>query len=329
MRLVVLGGTIFLGRHVADLALQAGHDVLLFHRGRHPWTGAPGAVRVPGDRNVPADLVMLAKVVAADGRADAVIDTSAYVPRHVATAARALGGVADRYVFVSTLSVYAAPFGPGGEDAERLPAPAAEVESVTGETYGPLKRACEDEADRALGERAVVVRPGLIVGPHDPTDRYTWWVRRASRGGEMLAPGDGSRLVQCVDVRDLSAFLLRVAERGAPGPCNVTGRPERFDRVVGTAIDAARAAGLATPTVRWVPEDVLAARGAQPWSEIPLWIGAEDQRTNISRAVSHGLALRDLAETARDTLAWDRGRDAAAPFRAGMTEEREAALLSR
>ncbi len=346
MRILLLGGTIFLGRHFADAALAAGHALTLFHRGRHTWDGPDAVTRVTGDRNVPADLDALAAAGAEHGGWDAVIDTSAYVPRHVRDAGRALAPLVRHYQVVTSISVYADTFADGGEAAPlaKLP-PGADpaTETVTGETYGPLKAACEVAAQDAFAARGVcvsAVRPGLIVGPRDPTDRWTWWVRRLARPGPIVAPGDGSRRVQFVDGRDLAAFMLRVVEAagGRPlGPAgdlaacafNVTGAAVRFDAfLAAVARGIAEATGApCVPDLRWIPEDVLLARGAAPWSEVPVWSGPEDHRTEFSRARAAGLTLRDVAATARDTFLWDRTRDPAAPLRAGTTPARERILL--
>jgi 2'-hydroxyisoflavone reductase len=320
MRLLVLGGTVFLGPHLVDAARARGHSVTVVHRGLHGADLPADVERLTGDRTRADDLA----AVASRGPWDAVVDTCGYVPRVVRDSGRALRDAVGSYVFVSSISAHAEPFSAADEDAPLAPPVASGVETVTGETYGPLKAACEAAAHDVFGDRALVVRPGLIVGPRDPTDRYTYWVRRLTRGGAVLAPGDGSRLVQYVDARDLAAFVVTLLERGRGGTWNVTGRPQRFDAFLSAV---AQAVG-ATPDLRWTPEDALLARGAQPWMEVPLWIGPQDQTTGIARALADGLALRDPVGTARATWEWDRTRDASRPLSAGMTPEREATLLA-
>jgi len=317
MRILILGGTVFLGPHLVEAAAPQ-HEVTIFHRGRHPSDAPPAVRRIQGDRDRPSDLAALAK----RGPWDVVIDTCGYLPRQVGMSAAVLHGVAERYVFVSSISVYEDPVGPPDENAP-LAAPIDPVEKVTPETYGPMKAACEAEARDAFAERALVIRPGLIVGPKDPTDRYTYWIRRVAKGGPLLAPGDGARRVQFVDVRDLASFTIGLVARRLGGTFNVTGTPLRFDELL---TGAARALGT-RPSPRWMPENDLLAKGVQPWVDLPLWIAGQDQTAGISRALASGLALRDPVETAHATWTWDRTRDPGKPLVAGLSDEREAALL--
>jgi 2'-hydroxyisoflavone reductase len=308
MRLLILGGTLFLGRHVASAALQRGHAVTLFHRGEHPATGLEGAEDVLGDRT--GDLVALA------GRSwDAAIDTSGYDPDVVARSATALAGC--HYTFVSSISAYGDLTRPGlTEDAE----PADDDE------YGGRKARCE----AVLREPALIIRPGLIVGPHDPTDRFTYWVRRGARGGEVLAPGEPERQVQLIDVRDLAGWLLDLVEQRATGTFNATGPagPLSMGELVGACLGEGA-------TATWVAERFLISSDVEPWTEIPLWIpdiGPDALpgmlRVSIERALGAGLRLRPLPETVRDTLAWDRERgEPPLAEGIGLTPEREAALL--
>jgi 2'-hydroxyisoflavone reductase len=317
-RLLVLGGTKFLGRHVVEAALARGHAVTTFTRGRtQPELFAGRVESVHGDRAT--DLARLA-----GGPWDAVIDTCGYVPRVVRASAEALAQRVGVYAFVSSISVYPDfALGAAGEDdpVGVLADPATEV--IDGETYGPLKAACEAVVRERFGERALVVRPGLIVGPYDPTDRFTYWVRRADDGGEALAPGDGTRLVQVVDARDLAAWLLTACERGRGGTFNVTG-PSVTMRSV---LDACAAAAGGRVRWRWVPEAALEKAGVQPWTELPLWLAGKDQKVPIARAVAAGLTLRSVADTVADTLAWDRTRQGA-PLAAGLPRAKESAVLA-
>lgn len=324
MKLLVLGGTRFLGRHFVTAALARGHDVTLFNRGRTAPGLFAGVETLVGDRD--GGLGVLS------GRTwDAVLDPSGYVPRVVRAAAAALAGRAGFYAFVSSISAYATPFVPGADESAPLAVLADPgVEEITGETYGGLKAACEREVARVFGERALRVRPGLIVGPHDPTDRFPYWPRRLARGGEVLAPGGPGQPVQVIDARDLAAWLLAMIERGAGGAFNATGPAEALT-LGGLLEDMARVLGSAV-RLTWVEEAFLLARGVQPWTELPLWVAREDaglDEVSVQRALAAGLAFRPLAETVRDTLAWDLARPADA--RAGspaLRPEREAELLA-
>jgi 2'-hydroxyisoflavone reductase len=330
MRLLILGGTVFLGRHLVEAALAKGHHVTLFNRGRSGEPPSAAALeRVVGDRNVEDDLARLAA-----GKWDAVVDTCAYYPRQIEMAAAALAGRVGRYLVVSSISAYAEAFGASSAQGDSEDAPLAEwpaglpfEEKITGETYGPLKAACERATLAAFGDRAIVVRPGLIVGPNDPSDRYTYWITRAVRGGEAVAPGDGARLVQYVDVRDLAEFMLRLVEApsAAKNVYTVTGKPERFDAFLA----AVSAATGSSATWRWIPEVELLAQRVGPWMDLPLWIDGRDQRLGIDRALAAGLRLRPGVETARATYEWDRLRPPDAPRKAGLTPEREAEVLAR
>ncbi len=300
MKLLVLGGTRFLGLHVAGQALQRGHAVTLVHRGRSGPGLFPEATHVVADRNHGLDAL-------SNGSWDAVIDTSAYVPRHVRDVAARLSGRVGCYQLVSTISVYRdIPSGGVDERGETvvLDDPATEV--VDGATYGGLKRLCEEAAEAAFGATTCTVRPGLIVGPHDPTGRWTWWLERMARGGTALAPGDPGSPVQFIDARDLAAWMLALAERQAGGLYNATGPDAPL--TMGAMIDAMRAA-LAPPgtMLRWADEAWLLAQGVQPWMELPLWLPQASiglHRTDCRAARAAGLRCRPLDETIRDTAAW-------------------------
>ncbi|MDE2566686.1 MAG: NAD-dependent epimerase/dehydratase family protein, partial [Burkholderiales bacterium] len=332
MKLLILGGTRFLGRHLAQLALAAGHQLTLLHRGRSGPGLFPEAEHLIADRD--ADLGLLA------GRHwDAAIDTSAYVPRQVHAAAAALGERVGQYQLISSISVYASYACPGlAEDAplQTLADPATEV--VDGTTYGGLKALCEQAAQAGFGARCLIVRPGLLVGPHDPSGRFTWWVQRmaaASAGGEVLAPGDAAAPVQFIDARDAAAWLLAQAERGSRGACNLTGpaRPTTF----GEFLETARAALAPAARLTWIDEACLLAQGVAPWTELPLWLPRDSaglHQVSIARALSLGLRCRPMAQTLQDTAAWAAAAPAplpappcSGPMRqgVGLAPEREAA----
>jgi len=324
MDLLVLGGTRFLGRHVVEAALVRGDRVTLFHRGR---TGAglfPGVERVLGDRD--------GGLGALDGRRwDAVIDTCGYVPRVVGASARALARAASHYTFVSSVSAYASPLALHADEGAPLATLAdPDVEAVTGETYGGLKAACERAVLEGFGARTLVVRPGLIVGPNDPTDRFPYWPRRLARGGDVLVPDAPGLDVQVVDVRDLAAWILACVSAGVTGAFNAIGPAEPL------AFRACleRIATAVGSTARLVPvaEPFLLERNVAPWVGLPLWVSAGEaafSTISAARARAHGLAFRPLEDTARDTLAWDLARDSSE--RAGspaLTAERENELLT-
>ena len=321
MRLLVLGGTKFLGRAVVDLALDQGHEVTLFNRGQTNPDLFPEAAHLHGDRD--GDLDALA------GREwDAVVDPSGYVPRVVRRSTELLRDSVGRYVFVSSVSVYADQSkGPTESSATAgLEDPASEDVQ---KDYGALKAACERVVDEVYGPRGTSLRAGLIVGPHDPTERFTYWPRRLAEGGDVLAPGDPDAAVQFVDVRDLAQFALTLAASEVSGPINVTG-PAR-PTTLGKALERMAAALDADCRFHWVDSRTLVDEGVDPWMELPLWLGGDPEfagmlEADISRALASGLELRPLEETTRDTLAWAQTVE---PQRETLTRERERELLAR
>ena len=320
MRILVIGGTSFVGRHTVEAALARGHDVTLFNRGRTNPDLFPEAERLVGDRD--GGLAVLA------GRSwDAVVDTCGYVPRVVADSARALAGSVGRYLFVSTLSVYPDDVAPGAtEDTPRLGPAHPDVEEITDETYGPLKVSCEREVVAAFPRAATIVRPGLVVGPHDPTDRFTYWVRRVDEGGAVLAPAPPEDPVQFVDARDLAAFALLLLERSTDGVFNAVAQPV----ALGDLLEAIRRASGSDADVVWAPPAVLRERDVEPWSDLPLWLPDDPgmDRFDNGRAVAAGLLPRPVEDTVRDTLEWDRSRHRGAPLRAGLGRDRERDVLA-
>ena len=328
MKLLVLGGTEFLGRAVVETALGRGHEVTLFNRGRTNPGLFPEAEKLHGDRD--GDLGAL------EGRAwDAVVDPSGYVPRVVKASAELLRDSVERYVFVSSVSVYRS-FAQRGIDET---APVIELDDPSSEDvnadYGGLKALCEHVVEEAFPGRSANVRAGLIVGPHDPTDRFTYWPRRIARGGEVLAPGRPERPVQFVDVRDLGLWIVELAESRTAGTFNATG-PDPWT-TMGDVLAACRRVAGSEATVTWVDESFLLEREVGQWLELPLWVAESNgdwahlHEVDVSRAVAAGLSFRPLAETVRDTLAWDsedtsERRPMAA--RVGLAPDREADLLA-
>jgi 2'-hydroxyisoflavone reductase len=322
MKLLFLGGTLFLGRHLVDSALARGHDVTLFNRGQTNPELFPEVEKLRGDRE--SDLSAL------EGRRwDAAIDVHGRMPRVVRPVAELLGGAVDHFTFVSSISAYGEEVAVGMDESF----PTAEFAEGTDEddlaNYGACKAECERIALAAFPDRAFVPRPGLIVGPHDPTDRFTYWPRRVAAGGEVLAPGDAERQVQIVDARDLADWIVRMVEAGATGAYNATG-PEP-PLTMGTMLDTCRAVSRNDAELVWVPDDFLLAEEVGQWMELPLWLAEPETEgllaVDISKAVGSGLSFRPLEQTVRDTLAW-RG-DGALSDAVGLAPEREAELLEK
>jgi 2'-hydroxyisoflavone reductase len=350
MRILVLGGTGFLGPHFVAAARAKGHHLTLFNRGKsNPgrFAGQEFAdiEQLRGDRKV--DLSALE----GGRRWDAVLDTSAYVPADVTRSARLLAPRVDRYLLVSTISVYARTDQPGQDEAAPLATLAdPTVTEVTGETYGALKALCEHAAEAELPGRTTIVRPGLIVGPGDTTDRFTYWPARADRGGEILAPGSAEDPTQFIDVRDLADFLLLTIERRHAGIYNADAPAGSITmgRLLATCQDVSRRMNTVhcvrapcpqppghDSTLAWVPADFLEAHGVSPWQDMPAWIPAEGEyagfgRISTARAHAIGLRTRPLEETVGDTLEFWRSlpEDRRAKPKAGIAPEREAAVLA-
>jgi 2'-hydroxyisoflavone reductase len=336
MRILILGGTGFIGPHEVTCALARGHKVTLFNRGKapHAW---PGEVEeLLGDRNT-GDLKAL------EGREwDVCIDNPTTLPFWVRDAGKVLHGKVGQYIFISTISVYAANDAPADETAplakyagsDPMAETADTLKGHMGDLYGPLKALSEAEAEKQFPGMTTIIRPGLIAGPGDETDRFTYWPVRLARGGEVLAPGDGSDPVQLIDARDLAEWTIRMAETRTFGVFNATGPAapttmEHMLAVTGAAIKA-------HDKLVWVPADFLDAQKVSPWSDMPVWVPARGDsagfaRRSIARAMAAGLTFRRLGVTAVDTLAWFRQQpaDRQAKLKAGLTPEREAEVLTK
>jgi 2'-hydroxyisoflavone reductase len=316
MRLLILGGTLFVGRHLAEAALERGHAVTLFHRGRTNPTAVPQARHVLGDRE--RDLRLLS-----DDSFDWVLDTSGYAPRVVQIAVDAIS--AERWCFISSVSAYADLSGPVTE-ATAVREPEWEREDVDA-LYGELKVACELVVLDSYRDRALVLRPALIAGPYDPTARFSYWPLRIARGGDVLAPGNPERLVQFVDARDLAEWTLDLLEVNAGGRLN--GASERV--TMGTLLDSCvRVAGTNTQLC-WAPDDFLREEGVREWEELPLWL-VDPEWVGMMDVHPARIPARPLEETIRDVLvatpalAEDPGPHEGG---AGLSPEREAHLLGR
>lgn len=315
MKLLVLGGPRFLGRALADAALARDHELTFFNRGRTNADLYPEVERIVGDR--------AEDVSPLRGRVwDAVIDTCGYLPGVVRASAEALAD-SGGYCFVSSVSVYADFSVPADEESPVAELGDLPADEITDESYGPLKALCEDAVREVFRERALIVRPGLIVGPHDPTGRFTYWPHRVARGGEVLAPGPPERPTQVIDVRDLAEWTVELCERGVGGTFNAIHPGVAFAELV----EACRRASGSAATATWVTDEFLLEHGVGEWMELPLWIAdpalAAADRVDVSRALAEGLGFRPLEETARATLELASTTDTA-----GLAPDREAELLA-
>jgi len=341
MKLLILGGTRFVGRHLVTAALARDHEITLFNRGKHPSAALTSVETIHGDRN--SDLAKL------QGRRwDAVVDTCGYLPRTVRASAEILSHSVDAYVFISSLSVYADFSRLGIDETAPLAALTSEqlkkanaidssgqASAVTyGEMYGGLKALCEQAAEEVLPNRALSIRPGLIIGPDDYTDRFTYWVMRVARGGEVLAPGRPDRHVQFIDVRDLAEWTVRMIERGETGVYNANGLPH--DLTMEWVLEECKTVSGSDASFTWVSEDFLREEKVAAWSEMPLWMpeeGAPHLRgfmfTNCNKAVASGLTFRRLKDTIKDTLNWGETYRLIEGLKAGIDTDKEQRLLRK
>jgi 2'-hydroxyisoflavone reductase len=325
MRILILGGTVFLGRALVEAALERGHTLTLFNRGQSNPNLFPNVENLRGER--------ASNLAALEGRRwDAVIDTCGYVPRVVHPSAELLAQAVDHYTFISTLSVFSDLSKVGVDESASVGKLADEtVEQVTGETYGPLKALCEQVVEQVMPGRALIVRPGLIVGPHDPTDRFTYWPHRVAQGDEVLAPGRPARPIQFIDVRDLAEWTLRMVEAGQTGIYNADGpaQPLPMEQLLETC----KTVSGCDATFTWISEEFLAAHQVGEWMEMPLWVPEADPANagffafDCRKAIAAGLTFRSVEDTVRATLEWDATRRSDHEWRAGLTRERETELL--
>lgn len=325
MRLLILGGTEFVGRALADTAVAKGWQVTVFHRGRNE--APPGTVSLLGDRTAPGGLDRLA-----DGTWDVVADTWSGAPSAVRDAARLLAGHADRYVYVSSRSVYTMPT-PAGlpEDG-----PVVDASLDDGEVeYARAKRGGELAAADAFGDRALLVRAGLILGPRENVGRLPWWLTRVARGGPVPAPGPYDLPLQYIDARDLAEWTLGAVERGLGGAYNLVSPPGHT--TMGELLEACADATASGAELRWIAPETIAAAGIEPWSELPVWLPPGElhdalHRGDVSRALATGLRCRPVRETVEDTWAWLGAIGGTAPQRedrppVGLSPEKEAKVL--
>jgi 2'-hydroxyisoflavone reductase len=325
MNLLLIGGTRFVGRHLVQAALARGHNLTLFHRGKTNPGLFPGVEVILGDRETDLDRL-------SGRRWETVIDACGYVPRIVKTSAKTLKEAVNRYVFISSISVYPDFSKIGIDEGDPVKtSPDENVDEDSPETYGLRKALCEQVVEEVFGkERALIVRPGLIVGPHDPTDRFTYWPVRVARGGEVLAPDRPNAPIQIIDVRDLSEFVINLVEKGSTGVFNATG-PD-YSLTIGELLETSQQVSGSNASFHWAPLEFLDRQQVAPWSDLPAWLpdsgeSAGFAQVDVSKATAAGLRFRPLAETVRDTLTWASTRPADHEWQAGLKQEREKELL--
>jgi 2'-hydroxyisoflavone reductase len=323
MRLLILGGTVFYGRHVTEEALRRGHEVTLFTRGLHNAELFENANKLTGERDGGLDALK-------SGEWDAVLDTCGYVPRVVRQSAELLKDRAKTYAFVSSISVFSGEGeGPIVETSSVSQPEDPQTEVVDGATYGGLKALCEEAVNAVWEGSALVIRPGLIVGPYDTSDRFTYWPWRLSRGGRVVAPDRPSQAVQIVDARDLAQWTLDMLESGCSGVFNGTGPLQPY--TLGEVLSRVKSAVGGLAELIPVPISMLEDKDVRFWTEMPLSHGDESDalmRCDVSKAVSAGLKFRPLEETARDTLAFAQSRGEGYVWRNGLPQEKEARILA-
>jgi 2'-hydroxyisoflavone reductase len=337
MKLLIIGGTRFVGRHLVAAALERGHEVTLFNRGTQPSPFAD-VETISGDRNRDLDKLQ--------GRSwDAVVDTCGYLPRNVKATAEMLSGSVERYIFISSQSAYADVSVRGVEESAPLRSLTNEQldrayaidtagQPSYGELYGGLKALCEQAAEQTMPKRVLIVRPGLIVGPYDYTDRFTYWPLRVDRGGEVLAPGRPARPVQFIDARDLASWIVSMIERGATGVYNANRSPNSL--TMQDVLDECKSVSNSDAVFTWASEAFLREENVAAWSEMPLWLPEEEAPqlagfmfVNCDKALAAGLHIRSLSDTVADTLTWARKELHETVLKAGVDAEREQSLLRK
>ncbi|MEP7145930.1 MAG: NAD-dependent epimerase/dehydratase family protein [bacterium] len=323
MNILILGGTVFLGRHLVKSALSRNHTITLFNRGQHNPELFPEIEKIKGDRTVSLDQLK-------DRKFDAVIDTCGYFPRAVKMSAEFLKDSADHYTFISSVSVYK-DFSIKGMDENAVTGKIEDesIEEITGESYGPLKVLCENAVTDIYNDRALNIRPGLIVGENDPSDRFTYWVHRISDGGKVFAPDGRDSNVQFIDVKDLADWTIKMAEEKNSGVYNATG-PD-YELTFGNFIKACQEVTKKKSEIIWAGEQFITDENVSGWTDLPMWISQEEEgvnNINISKAVKDGLKFRPIKETITDTLKFDKTRKNYV-LRAGLKPERESQLIKK
>jgi 2'-hydroxyisoflavone reductase len=323
MKILIIGGTRFLGRHLVNAARVRRHEVTLFNRGKTNPDLFRKVKTISGDRET--DLNQLS------GKWDAVIDTCGYFPRIVNLSAQALKDKIEKYVFISSVSVYESFAKIGINESDQVAKLQDEsIEEITGETYGALKALCEKTVQDVYGLDSLIIRPGLIVGAHDPTDRFTYWVKRVAQGGEILAPESPNALTQIIDVRDLADFILDLIENDVSGVFNATGpdTPLSF----GMLLDTCKLISSSDAKFKWANVDFLEKNNVAPWSDLPAWLPStvEDagfMHVDFSKAVKAGLKFSALEDTVKNILEWINEFPSDYEMKAGLSKDRELELL--
>jgi 2'-hydroxyisoflavone reductase len=316
VRILVIGGTAFVGRHIVAAALARDHEVTLFHRGKTGLDLFPDCERILGDR--------LTQIDRLSGRTwDAAIDVNGRIPGEVRASAKLLQHKVGSYLFVSTVSVYKNWGGKEDEDGETYPALEEPPETMDGASYGGLKAACERVVDEFYPIGSTIVRPGLIVGPYDTTDRFTYWPSRIARGGDILAPGSPERMTQFIDARDLGEWIVSMAAELDAGTYNAVDKPLALGKLFESILAVVGGEGRLV----WKDDAFLLRHKVEPWTELPLWIPGADTRFMGGLAREHGLKHRPLEETVRDVWEWDKTRPESEVRLNGLDPAREAELL--
>lgn len=323
MKILILGGTVFLGKHLVNSALNREHEVTLFNRGVHNPEWFTKIEKLKGDRD--------GKLESLEGKKfDAVIDTCGYVPRIVKISAEFLKNNVTHYTFISSISVYK-DFSETGmnESSEVGKLEDENLEEITGDTYGPLKYLCEKAVEEIYKDRALIIRPGLIVGENDPFDRFTYWPHRVKQGGKVLAPGPKEKNVQFIDVKDLADWTIKMVEEKKSGTYNATGPDYKlsFEKL----IEESKKITKSEAEIEWVDEKFLLDENVGAYVELPLWLPDEmdgGNKVNVDKAISNGLKFRSLENTIKDTLEFDKTRQNYT-FRAGLTSDKEEELLKK
>ncbi len=335
MKILIIGGTIFLGRHLIEAALAKGHEVTIFNRGRHNAHLFPEVERLRGDRENDVSALQRRKW-------DAAIDTCGYVPGVVKKSVDGLRGNIEHYTFISSCSVYGN-FNSDGSDesspvaeltseqvkkAEQVDTGVRVNASIYGESYGGLKALCEQTAEKLMPNRVLNVRAGLIVGEYDSVERFTYWVKRVSDSGKVLAPGKPDRRVRIINARDLAEWIIRMAENRLAGTYNAAGAEDNL--TMGKMLEEINSVSGSDSEFVWASEEFLGEQKVEAWSEMPLWLPEKYNgifEVKNDKAIADGLMFRPLSETIKETLSWIAVRPAGEPLRAGMNREREQKLL--
>ncbi|OKH32482.1 hypothetical protein NIES2119_26245 [[Phormidium ambiguum] IAM M-71] len=319
MKVLILGGTQFLGRHFVEIALKQGYEITLFNRGQTNNKLYPNVEKLIGDR-------LKDSLSALKGRKwDVVIDTAGYflnLPQLVRDTAELLKDSINTYVFISTISIYAEFQANGDETLPLYP-----INQDLPQAYGTLKAMAESVVNEIYGERGLIIRPGLIVGPYDNTGRFTYWIRRISQGGEVLAPESPDLPVQYIDARDLVQWIYHLASTNKGGVYNAVG-PD-YSLKLGEFLATCQQVTGSNATFRWVPREILELHGIEPWQELPLWLPSAMQNTfpclSNRKALADNLCFRSLAETVHDIWQWDRVEQL--EYDSGLSREKEIAIL--